>query len=72
LQSQCSHEQSMSGVFSIASHWTLEYLPEVVTHEQIGCAHFLAFAVAISFLLMLINSHPKQHLRTLGKGSSGQ
>jgi hypothetical protein len=41
----------MSGVFSIASHWVLQYLPDVVTHEQIGCAHFAAFAVAISFLL---------------------
>jgi hypothetical protein len=32
----------MSGVFSIASHWVLQYLPDVVIHEQIGCAHFLA------------------------------
>jgi hypothetical protein len=32
----------MSGVFSIASHWVLQYLPDVVIHEQTGCAHFLA------------------------------
>jgi hypothetical protein len=36
LQLACSHRQSMSGVFSIASHWVLQYLPEVVTHEQMG------------------------------------
>ena len=51
LQPVCPHEQSMSGVFSIASHWVLQYFPDVVTHEQMGCAHFSAFAVAISFLL---------------------
>ena len=51
MQPVCPHEQSMSGVFSIASHWVLQYLPDVVTHEQTGCAHFSAFAVAISFLL---------------------
>jgi hypothetical protein len=37
LQPACPHEQSMSGVFSIASHWVLQYLPDVVTHEQTGC-----------------------------------
>jgi hypothetical protein len=36
------HEQLMSGIFSIASHWVLQYLPEVVVQEQIGCAHFTA------------------------------
>ena len=51
MQPACPHEQSMSGVFSIASHSVLQYLPDVVTHEQTGCAHFSAFAVAISFLL---------------------
>jgi hypothetical protein len=51
LQPVCPHEQSMSGVFSIASHRVLQYLPDVVTHEQTGCAHFSAFVVAISFLL---------------------
>jgi hypothetical protein len=41
----------MSGVFSIASHSVLQYLPDVVRHEQTGWAHFSAFAEAISFLL---------------------
>jgi len=49
----------MSGIFSIASHSTLQYLPELAGHEQTGCAHFGTiaaliafpiFAVAISFL----------------------
>ncbi|MGA7222385.1 MAG: hypothetical protein WA603_04025 [Candidatus Acidiferrales bacterium] len=35
----------------MASHWVLQYLPDVVTHEQTGWAHFSAFAVVISFLL---------------------
>ena len=39
LQSACSHAQSMSGVFSMASHSVLQYLPDVITHEQMGCAH---------------------------------
>ena len=39
----------MSGVFSIASHWVLQYLPDVVMQEQIGCAHFSGFAVDIFF-----------------------
>jgi hypothetical protein len=51
LQPVCPHEQSMSGVFSIASHWVLQYLPDVVAHEQTGCAHFSAFGLDISFLL---------------------
>jgi hypothetical protein len=51
LQPVCPHEQSMSGIFSIASHWVLQYLPDVVTHEQTGCAHFSDFAVANSSLL---------------------
>jgi len=41
----------MSGIFSIASHSTLQYLPDVVTQEQTGCAHFLAFSELISILL---------------------
>src|SRR5271157_3892929 len=41
----------MSGVFFNASHATLQYLPDVVMHEQMGCAHFPPFAVVISFLL---------------------
>ena len=38
----------MPGVFSIASHWVLHYLLDVVTHEQTGCAHLSAFGVAWS------------------------
>jgi hypothetical protein len=37
----------MSGVFSIAAHSVLQYLPEVVMHEQTGCAHFSGFVVDI-------------------------
>lgn len=47
LQPACPHEHSMSGVFSMAAHSTLQYFPEVVRHEQTGCAHFSAFVVAI-------------------------
>jgi hypothetical protein len=32
----------MPGVFSMASHAVLQYLPVVASQEQIGCAHFLA------------------------------
>jgi len=42
----------MSGVFSMASHWVLQYLPELVMHEQTGCAHFLSVSLLISFLLV--------------------
>jgi hypothetical protein len=41
----------MSGVFSIASHCALQYLPVGVVQEQTGCAHFSVFAVSIYFLL---------------------
>jgi hypothetical protein len=41
----------MSGIFSMASHWALQYLPDVVTHEQTGCAHFSAFGLDIFFPL---------------------
>src|ERR1700676_724136 len=41
--------QSMSGVFSMASHWALQYFSEVVMHEQIGCAHLWVFGVSILF-----------------------
>jgi len=37
----------MSGVFSIASHWALQYLPDDVMHEQTGCAHFLTVSLVI-------------------------
>jgi hypothetical protein len=40
----------MSGIFSIVSHSTLQYLPEVVRQEQMGCAHFFGFAVSMAFL----------------------
>jgi len=40
----------MSAVFSIASHSTLQNLPEVITQEQTGCAHLCPFSVVISFL----------------------
>ena len=45
----CGHAQAISGVFSVASHSALQYLPDVVTHEQSGCAHFSAFSEAIFF-----------------------
>jgi hypothetical protein len=32
----------MSGVFSMASHAVLQYLPAVASQVQIGCAHFFA------------------------------
>jgi hypothetical protein len=35
----------------MASHWALQYLPDVVTHEQIGCAHFSVLGESICFLL---------------------
>src|ERR1700732_4316670 len=46
----CGHAQAISGVFSVASHSALQYLPDVVTHEQSGCEHFTAFSEPISFL----------------------
>jgi hypothetical protein len=39
----------MSGIFSMASHCALQYLPDDVMHEQTGCAHFSAFSVSIEF-----------------------
>jgi hypothetical protein len=42
--------QSMSGVFSIASHCVLQYFPEVTLQEQMGCAHFFpSFAMLLLF-----------------------
>jgi len=41
--------QSMSGVFSIASQTALQYLPEVTTHVQIGCAHRVDLGSVILF-----------------------
>jgi hypothetical protein len=37
----------MSGISSIVLHCTLQYLPAVAVHEQLGCAHFFALSVAI-------------------------
>jgi len=33
----CPHVQSMSGIFSIVAHCVLQYLPDVVMHEQTWC-----------------------------------
>jgi hypothetical protein len=54
LQPAYPHAQSMSGVFSIAPHSVLQYLPDIVTHEQTGGTHFSAFAVVISSFLYAI------------------
>jgi hypothetical protein len=37
----------MSGVFSMASHWVLQYF-SLVMHEQFGCAHFLGSDIRFS------------------------
>jgi hypothetical protein len=39
----------MSDVFSTAPHWEPKYLFDVVTHEQIGCAHLLVFVESLFF-----------------------
>ena len=64
----------MSGVFSIASHSTLQYLPDVVMHEQIGWAHFSAFVVAIFFSpdFESIADDPRLHLKSKGNDISVQ
>lgn len=49
MQTAWPQEQSMSGVFSIASDCVLQYFPELVMHEQIGCAHFSALGVDTFF-----------------------
>jgi hypothetical protein len=56
VQIACPQVQSMSGIFSMASHWALQYLPEVVTHEQMGCAHFLAVSFVILDLLFQVGT----------------
>ena len=48
----------MSGVFSIASHAALQYLPIVASQVQIGCAHFLAGFGVISVLSLQSGSFP--------------
>jgi hypothetical protein len=57
LQPAWVQEQSMSGVFSMASHSTLQYLPDVVVQEQTGCAHFSPFEVSIFLLIFLGSTH---------------
>jgi len=57
----------MSTVFSISSHRVLQYFPEVVMHEQTGCAHFSAFAVAIPFLLASHDDNDPKRMLNLGK-----
>ena len=47
MQPACPQVQSMSGVFSMAAHSVLQYLPDFVRHEQMGCAHFSAFVASI-------------------------
>jgi hypothetical protein len=37
----------MSGVFSMVSHWMLQYFPAIAVHEQFGWAHFFGLSVAI-------------------------
>jgi hypothetical protein len=37
----------MSGVFSMASHASLQYFPDETLQEQIGCAHFVTLEVSI-------------------------
>jgi hypothetical protein len=51
LQTAWPQAQSMSGVFSMAAHSVLQYLPEVTVQVQTGCAHFSAFGFGICFLL---------------------
>jgi hypothetical protein len=50
LHPVCPREQSMPRILSIAPHSTMQSLPGVVTHEQTGSSHFLAFAGIISLL----------------------
>jgi hypothetical protein len=59
----------MSGVFSIASHSTLQYFPEVVMHEQTGCAHFSDFVVDIAFSpdSRFIANNPRRDSREWGR-----
>ena len=72
LQAAWPQVQSMSGVFSIASHCVLQYLPEDGTHEHTGCAHFLAGSLVISFLLAADHKRgdPSRYDRMARKGVS--
>jgi hypothetical protein len=62
----------MSGVFSIASHCVLQYLPEVVMQEQTGCAHFLAVSLVISISPVFGSGSgdPKRYVRAAVAGVS--
>jgi hypothetical protein len=53
LQPEWEQGQSISGVFSIAAHSALQYLPDVITQEQTGCAHLWPFSSVISYLPFL-------------------
>ena len=53
MQPECPHEQAVTRVLSLVSQSVLQCLPDVVTHEQAGFAHFSPVAVAISFLLVV-------------------
>ena len=68
MQPVCPHEQSMSGVFSMASHWVLQYLPDVVVHEQTGCAHFSAFR-SRHFFSPRIRTHSQRSKRHLNRST---
>jgi len=52
LQPGWPHLQSISGVFAVFSHCTLQYvLPSPTWQEQFGCAHFLdSLTTMMSFL----------------------
>jgi hypothetical protein len=65
VHARCGQVQSMSGVFSIASHCGLQYSPEVTVQEQMGCAHFLPSVFAMNNLLYRCD--PKE---TLNPGPS--
>src|ERR1700730_1245141 len=56
LHPACPHLQAISGVFSIASHSTLQYFPDVTVQEQTGCAHFLSSLAAIAVSPFINNS----------------
>jgi hypothetical protein len=40
----------------MAWHWVLQYLPDVVRQEQMGCAHFSAFSAVTMYLLFWIRN----------------
>jgi hypothetical protein len=60
----------MSGIFSIASHSMLQYPPDVVMQEQIGCAHFSALLGVMSILLAANQPIQESRLNYQPSGSS--